>query len=181
MRTRHRIPILFTISMMDVFCCALGCVILLWLWNDRMARQKPKAAGETQYKLAEARAPLADARKLVDGLKDDLAYARRRLDAQDAALADARKSIDTLNEDLTATRGELATLTTDRDRLRDQLADMKTRPANAAADRDRLRDQLASARKTLDERAKDLKDLQAKADPDPALLAKKIQEFEHYP
>ena len=87
MRTRHRIPILFTLSMMDVFCCALGCVILLWLWNSRVAKQKAKAAGETQYMLDDARAALADARKLIEGLKDDLTYARRRLDADRAAAA----------------------------------------------------------------------------------------------
>src|SRR5712691_5279413 len=121
MRTRHRVPILFTLSMMDVFCCALGCVILLWLWNERVAKQKAKAAGETKYQLEDALAKLADSRRVIDGLKDDLAYARRRLDTQDAALADAHKSIDSLNDDLTTTRGKVANLTTDRDRLKDQL------------------------------------------------------------
>src|SRR5881397_806507 len=107
MRTRHRVPTIFTLSMMDVFCCALGCVILLWLWNERIAKQKGKAADETKSQLDDARGKIADEAKRIDGLRDDLAAARRRLDAQDAALADARKSIDTLNDDLTATRGQV--------------------------------------------------------------------------
>jgi hypothetical protein len=35
MRVRHRIPSLFSLSMVDVLCCALGCVILLWLLNAK--------------------------------------------------------------------------------------------------------------------------------------------------
>src|SRR6476646_3989370 len=31
MRVRHKVPNVFSLSMMDVLCCALGCVILLWL------------------------------------------------------------------------------------------------------------------------------------------------------
>ncbi len=33
MRVRHKIPSIFNLSMVDVLCCALGCVILLWLIN----------------------------------------------------------------------------------------------------------------------------------------------------
>jgi hypothetical protein len=38
MRVRHRIPSIFNLSMVDVLCCALGCVILLWLLNLREAK-----------------------------------------------------------------------------------------------------------------------------------------------
>ncbi len=38
MRVRHRIPSIFSLAMVDVFCCALGCVILLWLINLREAK-----------------------------------------------------------------------------------------------------------------------------------------------
>ena len=38
MRTRHRTPTIFSLSMVDVLCCALGCVLLLWLWNLRKAQ-----------------------------------------------------------------------------------------------------------------------------------------------
>src|SRR5436190_206036 len=47
MQTRHRIPTIFSLSMVDVLCCALGCVILLWLVNSREAQRRAVAAGDT--------------------------------------------------------------------------------------------------------------------------------------
>ena len=37
MRVRHKPPTLVSMWMLDVFCCALGCVTLLFLLNSRMA------------------------------------------------------------------------------------------------------------------------------------------------
>src|SRR5262245_66254773 len=31
MRVRHRTPSIFSITMVDVLCCALGCMILMWI------------------------------------------------------------------------------------------------------------------------------------------------------
>jgi hypothetical protein len=44
MRVRHRIPSVFSLSMVDVMCCALGCVILLWLLNLKNGKDKIAAA-----------------------------------------------------------------------------------------------------------------------------------------
>ena len=41
MRIRHRIPSIFNLSMVDVLCCALGCVILLWLVNQEDMTKEP--------------------------------------------------------------------------------------------------------------------------------------------
>ena len=38
MRVRHKIPSLFSLSMVDVLCCALGCVILLWLLGAKQSQ-----------------------------------------------------------------------------------------------------------------------------------------------
>ena len=46
MRVRHRIPSIFNLSMVDVLCCALGCVILLWLINLREAKHHEDSAAE---------------------------------------------------------------------------------------------------------------------------------------
>ncbi len=54
MRVRHRIPSIFNLSMVDVLCCALGCVILLWLLNLREAKYHQDNA-EEQYRLASTR------------------------------------------------------------------------------------------------------------------------------
>ena len=37
MRVRNKPPALVSMWMLDVFCCALGCVTLLFLLNSRMA------------------------------------------------------------------------------------------------------------------------------------------------
>ena len=62
MPIRHRIPSIFNLSMVDVLCCALGCVILLWLLNLRGAKQRADAAGEAEKLLAATRADLANAK-----------------------------------------------------------------------------------------------------------------------
>src|SRR4029453_14808668 len=56
MKTRHRIPSIFNLSMVDVLCCALGCVILLWLLNLREAKQRAALAGRAGADPAGARA-----------------------------------------------------------------------------------------------------------------------------
>jgi hypothetical protein len=45
MRIRHRIPSVFSLSMVDVMCCALGCVILLWLLNLKKAKENEELTG----------------------------------------------------------------------------------------------------------------------------------------
>jgi hypothetical protein len=35
MRIRHKVPSIFSLSMLDVLCCMMGCVILLWLLNAK--------------------------------------------------------------------------------------------------------------------------------------------------
>ncbi len=53
MQKKHRTPNLFNIYMIDVLCCALGCIIFLWLANMREARM-------TEEKLLEQTALLED-------------------------------------------------------------------------------------------------------------------------
>ncbi|QJW95493.1 VWA domain-containing protein [Frigoriglobus tundricola] len=43
MRVRHKPPTLVSMWMLDVFCCALGCVTLLFLLNSRMATDAVQA------------------------------------------------------------------------------------------------------------------------------------------
>lgn len=59
MNTRHRVPTIFNLSMVDVLCCALGCVILLWLVNFHEAKNRAKAAAQTQEQLDEKNKLLA--------------------------------------------------------------------------------------------------------------------------
>jgi hypothetical protein len=99
MATRHRIPTIFNLSMVDVLCCALGCVILLWLINLREAKQRAVAATTASSELGRAR--------------DQLDETGRRLRAADAErdrlgrqLAGARGHVAALDRDLVALRAE---------------------------------------------------------------------------
>src|SRR5581483_3476791 len=76
MRTRHRIPTIFNLSMVDVLCCALGCVILLWLLNFREFKTRSAAAAENGKQLAAAQADL-------DEINRQASESRHRLAAAD--------------------------------------------------------------------------------------------------
>jgi len=129
MRIRHRIPSIFNLSMVDVMCCALGCVILLWLVNLKDARQRALLASETDQALTVARserdqlrAELNDLTRRAAGLRDDLDRAtqresetRARLESSERrerdAAADrdkARERITMLSRDTEAARSDLA-------------------------------------------------------------------------
>src|SRR6516165_168354 len=140
MRTRHRIPTLFTLSMMDVFCCALGCVILLWLWNERVARQKAQAMDETSYQLDKTRDELIAARGQIETLESDLANVR----GSAAALAADLKSTRT---DLAGARGQVAGLTTQRAQLQEELDSANKQLAARAADLKEMRSRVADEEK----------------------------------
>src|SRR5437868_3739338 len=93
MQMRHRTPTIFNLSMVDVLCCALGCVILLWLLNLREAKQHEDTAGEQARRsaslLAEARADrdstyalLVDLKGQIAALEEDRARVRGQVEKQ---------------------------------------------------------------------------------------------------
>lgn len=82
MRMRHRVPMVFTLSMLDLFCCALGCVTLLWLVNQREAMMRTRDNSGLTSTLSAARSDL-------NQLKSDYAAAvaeRDKLKSQVARL-----------------------------------------------------------------------------------------------
>src|SRR5262245_19106897 len=120
MQTRHRVPSVFNISMVDVLCCALGCVILLWLLNLRDAKETAATVGATtdlldksKHEGDELRARLRDTDERLKSLQADRDKLAQRADA-------------TL-QDLTAARARLA-------ELDKESASMKVQ-ANTAAER----------------------------------------------
>src|SRR5437870_4686067 len=115
MRTRHRVPTFFNIWMLDVFCCALGCVILLWLWNERLAKARAQSVQETIQRLDSTKIDLSDARAAFEALTADLAKARSQI----AALSTER---DETAKELGAARGRIADLTKERDKNAKDLA-----------------------------------------------------------
>ncbi len=100
MKTRHRIPTIFSIYMVDVLCCALGCVILLWLVNLREAKQRAAAAsdanqrlGKTQSALDTSTSELASTRSALAGSQVREKSLQYRLTLLQAEHDDTRRAL----------------------------------------------------------------------------------------
>ncbi len=154
MRVRHRIPSIFTLSMVDVMCCALGCVILLWLINLREAKHHEDTAAA---KLAETTNLLARTQEDRDGAQhkylDQLARADQ-LEKDRAALVLAGQQLD---RKLSDAGKRLAALSDD----------IKARDQRIEA----LTGQAAELGRKLDQAGKRAEALQAQADLLPGLRA----------
>ncbi len=151
MRVRHRIPSIFTLSMVDVFCCSLGCVILLWLINLRDAKQHEDDSGARLRELTSQIAALEKDRAAVQSEADDRAAALRDMGQK---WKDAARRVVALQADLTAREKDLADARGRSDALSSQLADAG-RKLLAAQKETALRVQ------DLDDAAKKLTDLGA--------------------
>jgi predicted nucleic acid-binding Zn-ribbon protein len=86
MRVRHRIPSIFNLSMVDVLCCALGCVILLWLINLREAKFHEESAEEEHLRITTELAGLRADRDNVLGMVT-------QLESRIAALREERSAL----------------------------------------------------------------------------------------
>ncbi|MBY0527042.1 MAG: VWA domain-containing protein [Gemmataceae bacterium] len=128
MRTRHKIPTIFNLSMVDVLCCALGCVILLWLLNFREAKRRSLIAGETAVQLADARAQLTAAERDISNL----------MAQRDAALA------------------QLLTTGKERDHLRGDIADLDKKLAALRRAAAEIEDRLSRKSDAYQAAARDL-------------------------
>jgi predicted nucleic acid-binding Zn-ribbon protein len=176
MRIRHRVPSIFNLSMVDVLCCALGCVILLWLLNLREARQRTEEAGRTDKQLTAVRQELAAAAKDRDELRrrlseagDQIADLGSQYRSLQAQLAEGGRQLDDARKRLVTTQGE-------RDMARTRSADLEKKLAAAGerllvletAVKDRSREAEGLAGK-LDDADARLRKLQALADQVPGL------------
>jgi hypothetical protein len=189
MNVRHRIPSIFNLSMVDVLCCALGCVILLWLFYLRLAKQHQDLAEakhrETTALLDTARSERDDAYSLITNMAGQLhdsdqerADLRRQLLDQRAAHAELESkwkastaSVLAFEADMRTSRKQAAEL---EDRLKASAGRVAALEGDARAADRRYQDQLARAADLLRKlEAGDLrlKDVQAEADRVPALQA----------
>jgi hypothetical protein len=152
MRVRHRVPSIFNLSMVDVLCCALGCVILLWLVNLREAKYHQDSAAEkhreTSSLLDSARRDRDDAYGRVRSLDEERDRLRRQI-------ADLRTAAAELEEKLKTSEASAAALADD---LRAAKKRQEAMAARIAEQEDKLK--LADAR---------MRDLQTTADLVPAL------------
>lgn len=173
MRVRHKTPTLVSMWMLDVFCCALGCVTLLFLLNSRMATDAEKANRTALLDLQTADRRLAAALTTLEETKLRLTSEekeRQRLAANVTELEGIRlKLIEEsreANQQLKLTRAEKEDIARKLTLARDE-----TKQAQAMLDATQLA--LNAAEKKVDSTAKELAAAREKMTDATALLKKK--------
>jgi hypothetical protein len=172
MYTRHRVPTIFNLSMVDVLCCALGCVILLWLINLREAKERTLQAGQTGERLQQTEAQLDETASLLlhaVGERDALAHqaeeAARERDQTRRSLAGAREEMARLDRTLADLKSENAaagerlaalaragrSLAKEKDVAADQVRDLEAQLRDKETLAERLRDAELRARRLREE------------------------------
>jgi predicted nucleic acid-binding Zn-ribbon protein len=146
MRVRHRIPSIFNLSMVDVMCCALGCVILLWLLNLRQAKEEEQKATDLR---ATAKKDREDALQEIDRRKASIASLEKDAAALRADLIDRASRIGALEKQVRDGEDRVAALT-----QAVAAGEVQLRATRAAADKRAL--DLETARTALDKKATDL-------------------------
>jgi hypothetical protein len=109
MSIRHRIPTVFTLYMVDVLCCALGCVILLWFLKIHEAKQKTLEAirqaeevSQTSARLSQTQSSLSETEERLRAAKKQAYEAERDRDQVRQDLARASSRISELGKTLAA-------------------------------------------------------------------------------
>src|SRR3954469_25356073 len=147
---RHHPPSLVSMWMLDVFCCALGCVTLLWLLKTREAGQISDEAAQASALVRETRGPL-DAAQRISALR--LANAEKLA----AELNKLNQQLALVREERDRAANNLALMLQERDENARHLALVEKELAQA-------KEALALAAKVLDKNAKDLATARTKAD-----------------
>lgn len=154
MRIRHKVPTLVSMWMLDVFCCALGCVTLLFLINSRMA---------------------SDAADANRNALTDLTNLQRRYSLLVSEYEDRKAAWDTERHQL---RQQLDALTQAQNELSRRLALLRNEAQSLQAQRDALQLALANAEKNAKANQQQLAAMQAQSLQAEELLRKKQQEAE---
>jgi hypothetical protein len=149
MRIRHKQPTLVSMWMLDVFCCALGCVILLLLLKMREARVAADEARNSSSDLDGARI------QLMESDFNNLALAAEVSD-RDGRLALLKTERDDLAKYLALARNEKDDLAKNLALVRDARDDLAKKLALAEKDADAAAKQLALVRTQKDDVAKRL-------------------------
>ena len=162
MRVRHKQPTLVSMWMLDVFCCALGCVTLLFLLNSRMA-------GDEAEKNRAALIDLAESRKKLTTALTDLESVKLRLNSEVQQLTTQLGAVRTEKADLARRLG----IARDEAKSVQELLDATKTALNAAESKlDVTAKELATA--TI--KAADADDLLRKRQKEADILAKRLSD-----
>ncbi|MFO0866311.1 MAG: VWA domain-containing protein [Gemmataceae bacterium] len=78
MAIRHKVPTVFNIYMLDVICCALGCVILLWQVSHHANESAIELLDQKEASLSEKDSQIASLSLENIGLKSSLAESTKQ-------------------------------------------------------------------------------------------------------
>jgi hypothetical protein len=139
MRVHHKTPTLVSMWMLDVFCCALGCVTLLWLLNNKQAGATVDDLKDARTKLTAVRAELVNTRLALNA---DVQLLTGKLAAAEKDREEVSARLGVLEGEALAARAQL-------DRARDDLTKTEARRAASAAELAKVRDAVAAAEDAL--------------------------------
>src|SRR5262249_44924377 len=94
MLLRHKVPTIFNIYMLDVICCALGCVILLWQVSHQEAEDQTAKAKDSQSVAQKQSDAAVRARQQYEQSERDLLSASKDVLDLRAAIADLKQALD---------------------------------------------------------------------------------------
>jgi hypothetical protein len=176
MRIRHKQPTLVSMWMLDVFCCALGCVTLLFLLNSRMASDEALANRTALIDLQTIREKLAAAISSLDATRIKLnseETGRQKLSASVSELEGLKLKLMAEVDQLTA---RLSTTRTERDDLARKLGVAQAEAKSAKTLLDATQSALNSAEAKVETNAKELAAVREKTADADDLLRKRQKE-----
>jgi predicted nucleic acid-binding Zn-ribbon protein len=162
MRTRHRIPSVFNLSMVDVLCCALGCVILLWLLNLRDAKQKAAQAGRADEQVVALRRDLDGLRAELADLSGKYAAAEEQVSEAERRASAVRARLETAEAEARTTADLLKKARSARATAEEALARRAKEAGELAKGLAALRSEKTSADEALARRDREIADLDKK-------------------
>jgi len=162
MQTRHRIPTVFSIYMVDVLCCALGCVILLWQLYHHESQEQTAAARDALKKLDDAGLTINSLTSDVESLKVKLDSSKKKSVVLALELEDTRKERDTHKVDLDASKKRVLVLALELDDTRKDRDKAAQLALVRKQEYDDMKKILAAAEATIAAQRLDIKSLDEK-------------------
>jgi DNA gyrase/topoisomerase IV subunit A len=115
--THRHVPTVFSIYMLDVICCALGCVILLWQASHYEAEEQSEAARQSGSEVDTLRHLLAESRKEEQRLSAEKLHVEAERDDAHRRLALRRGEYEQLQQAYLFSEAMLKNLRVERDKL----------------------------------------------------------------
>src|ERR1051325_8686502 len=106
MLLRHKIPTIFNIYMLDVICCALGCVVLLWQVAHQEAEMQTAEATQRAAEAKQRAADLERARQAYEKTREDYEKTDDRLQARLKEVLELQARLQALSRSLASTEKE---------------------------------------------------------------------------